>query len=71
MGRRKQSQLVKTLNALVILLHAMYRKTTCHYEFKFRHHDTQQNDTQHNNILHKDTQHKGLIFDIQHKRHSA
>ncbi len=34
-------------------------------------HDTQHNDTHHNDIQHNDTKHKELIYDPQHKWHSA
>jgi hypothetical protein len=36
-----------------------------------QHKDTQHKDTQHNDTQHNDTQHKGLIYDTEHKRHSA
>jgi hypothetical protein len=35
------------------------------------HNDTQHNDTQHNDTQHNDTQHNDLIYDTQHKQHSA
>ncbi len=34
-------------------------------------HNTQHDDTQHNDTQHNDTQHNWLIFDTEHKRHSA